>query len=53
MDNRVALVIFALGTVQAVALLIFIAFGGNATFGDDQTRAQIISSSYAPAAGSP
>jgi len=38
--NRIALLVFALSTVQAIALLIFIAFGGDATFGDDQTRAR-------------
>ena len=55
MDNphRIALAVFALGTVQAIALLILIASGGGSSFADRQTRAQIIPATYAPAGGSP
>ena len=55
MDNpdRIALAVFALSTVQAIVLLIFIASGGDSSLADHQTRAADDSTSYAPAVGSP
>ena len=55
MDNpdRIALAAVALGTVQAIALLILIAFGGGSSLADQETRAQIIPSSYTRAGGDP